>query len=319
MRELVTAAVWVMLCGCTVGDGDGEQDGAGDDPDDSPLVLAAGDTCPRNATIKLAQVNICEGGRWQNCVTDRRPTWGTQEELADRMRSADLAGVEVLGTEEMPPDAAARMADALNRHTGTTWDYRAVPMGKNGTGSGVAIFWRTNAIRLAASFGYTVAERIGGYADGQLYSLRFMGLLLEDIASGKRFGMFTGKTAWGGYLADNRTKIDNARRGVQANRVKAWIREKMAPYPDSSIMLTIDTTAHGTPSWAALNEKFSDGNPSFAGTIEDNITDPQHRYDQVFYDHDSGRKRDCGFVAAPRRSGAFGSDHRFVWATVAIK
>src|SRR5205085_9865787 len=141
-------------------------------------------------------------------------------------------------------------------HTGTQWDYRVTPMGIGGNGSGIGIFWRANAISFVEDFGYKQIELLGGYANGATYSLRFKGLLLKDIASGHTFGMFTGKTAWGGQVAGTSIHVDNNRRGVEATRVNAFVREKMAPYPNSSMIVTIDTTQEPTPSWSALSAKF---------------------------------------------------------------
>jgi hypothetical protein len=289
----------------------------GDLEDEEATTSEELSTCDRSHGVKVAQVNICEGGKWQSCSTDRRLTYGTQAELADRMRSASLSGIAVIGVQEIVASDAERLRGALSRATGVEWRHEHTSMGLNAASSGLAIYFRSDRIRLVEDFGYVTVERIA-YPDPNhaLYDLRFMGVLLEEISSARTFGMFTGKTAWGG-LTTSRDRIDNARRGVEASRLKRWIREKMAPHPTSTSILAIDTTPEGTESWSVLGEKFYDGNPTYGGTHP--ADRPTRRYDQLFWDYDSGPRRSCGFIDGPRRSSPFGSDHRFVWATVAIR
>src|SRR5687767_501286 len=137
----------LVVCACVVGDDEASVPSETDDEpladENDGLVLAA---CSPNAalSIKVAQINICEGGRWQNCVSNRVMNYGTQDELVGRMTSGSLAGIAVLGVEEIPPADGARLAQSLSNRTGHTWAHSVTPMGVGGSGSGVGIFWRTD-------------------------------------------------------------------------------------------------------------------------------------------------------------------------------
>src|SRR5256885_502452 len=82
-----------------------------------------------------------------------------------------------------------------------------------------APLWRASSVSAVADLGWRRLEAPGGCPNGGVYSLRFKGMLLKDNASGHTFGMFTGKTAWGGTVAGTSIVVDNNRRGVEAQRV----------------------------------------------------------------------------------------------------
>lgn len=265
---------------------------------------AKADNIDTSKSIKVVQVNPFYNGKYTESDKSQ-VTWDTANRFAKLIR--DVGQVGIIGLQETnDPHIRA----ILEEKTGYLWEIKIVEQGINGKGSGLAILWRPDLVEKVDDFGFVEVEKLDTN-----YSIRFMGMLLKPKGAPQPLGVFNGKLAWDGAELAGRTATD-ADRAKEASLLRKWIKEKMANYPQSGRLVTMDLNGgFNSAAWKKMNEEFDD-HQVFTATHNSHNLWLSQRLDYIWFDIDGAAKKTGAFIDGPRRSMHFGSDHRFVWAVL---
>ncbi|MBI4871537.1 MAG: hypothetical protein HY814_08215 [Candidatus Riflebacteria bacterium] len=269
-------------------------------------------------TVTVVQCNPMVGGAYTEGKSGKC-TWDTAKRFA-RLIAKDCPDAAVIGMEEViGADQASKNKEILDKATGKVWEFAFESQGVNDASSGLAIFWRKDRVAFFKKLGKTEIERLD---EGGGYRVRFMGVLLREVASGKPFGVFTGKITWDGGII-NGHGVTEKDRVKEAKRLKDWIRQVMASCADAPRIIAMDMNSpHGSPTYKEMNAEYeNDGSDqathdSLLRVFGRSIM--RRKLDYLWYDADAGARRSGGFASRAVRSEHFGSDHRAIWAKVRL-
>ena len=275
-------------------------------------VHLGGPSCARTADCAGSGVTCSDARSPDGCFECidrrcRRRTWATAEDMVARVRDIEA---DVIGMQEIPPVYADRVVAILEDATGDRWDATVAEQGIEGRGSGVAVFWRETRVELVRRLGPVDVDTLDSG-----YVLRFVGAELRPLGSDRSIAVFSGKLYW------ERAAV--ARRGVQAERVRAFIDEVLADTPGLPRVLAIDLNDEpGSPAHRVF-AAWDDGDAVKATAPGEAPDGPAgRRIDYLFWSR-GGAAGDDGFATERSdgrlgRSGYFGSDHRFVYGDARV-
>jgi hypothetical protein len=266
-------------------------------------------------SLTLVSCNLYCGGAYTE--RGKKTTWRTNENFA-KLLAKDCPQAAVIGVQEaISQESVTRLQTNLQKHTNAKWEYAFETQGIDDRGSGLAVFWRPDRAVLDRRLGKTEIDRLDNG-----YLVRFMGVLLKEKASGRPFGVFTGKIAWdgarkGGHDLGEKDRVE------EAKRLKGWVQRVMAGVPRAPRFLPMDMNS---PAGSETYQEFardyqSDGSKLATHNSLFRIfgrSIMRNKLDHIWYDADSGPRRTGGFLGAVVRSEHFGSDHRALWAKVRI-
>jgi hypothetical protein len=235
-------------------------------------------------------------------------TWETAQQFA-RWVATDCKEGDVIGMQEVVmPNTPDQMLGFIRSATKKPWEVAFERQGRSDRDSGLAVFWRSDRVELVERLGTVDIARLDSG-----YVVKFMGVVLRHVASGRSFAVFTGKLTWGGAIIGGRAVTD-ADRVQQARILERWIDGRLAGRPDVSRILAMDMNSlHGGPVWREFASAYRhDGSSEPTHSSRNRafgFSFMNHRLDYLWFGGPGG------FEHAARRSEHFGSDHRAVWAT----
>src|SRR5688572_7631346 len=273
------------------------------------------DALGREGATTIVQVNPFYGGRHDGLDHRSPKTYRTARRFARRLDER-YRRTSVIGMQEITSTANAdRIRSILEEETGHPWEVRhfhqstapdALPSSQE------AIFWRSDVHEVIEDFGTREVEQFDHRGGKQ--SLRFGGLLLRRIGTGRELAMFTGKLVPLGKRRDGRL-LTNFHRAREAARLMRWIDSKLEQHPTATRVIAVDANADfGSAPWQRFRTEYWDGDDDRAT----HFTFGARRIDFLFWDHDAGPRRTDGFLLGPLVSPDFGSDHRAVIARVHV-
>lgn len=279
-----------------------------DEDDDGEETALSESELTASASVEVVQFNPYYGGAWPKWEFTKdkprsgTPSWETAETFS-RLLKKQHPNAAVIGMQEMESKGDA---EEMRKRLGESWRVEWYG-GARQTGS--AIYWRDDVVSFENNFGKHAVNHYD--RGGGKIAVTFGGALLQK-KGGPKFGFFTGKLT-------PRTFTDDNEKDDEARSLTAWIRNVMSPYPNSSRIITVDQNDfYGGLAFDAFWKTFStpkDDTPTWKSPNTGNW----HRYDYVWWDYDSGKKRAGGFVGKPDVMGGSGSDHRAVISRVRLK
>lgn len=259
-------------------------------------------------SIEVVQFNPYYGGAWPKWEYSKdkprsgTPNWETAETFS-RLLKQQHPNAAVIGMQEMD---SQRNADEMRNRLGASWRVKWYG-GDKQTGS--AIYWRDDVVSFEKDFGKHAVNHYD--RGGGRVAVMFGGALLQK-KGGPKFGFFTGKLT-------PRTFTDDNEKDDEARSLTAWIKSEMAPFPNSSRIITVDQNDfYGGLAFDAFRKTFStpkDDTPTWKSPNTGNW----HRYDYIWWDYDNGAKRSGGFIGKSDVMGGSGSDHRAIISRVLLK
>lgn len=281
-----------------------------DDGEDGEEIALSESELTRSGSIEVVQFNPYYGGAWPKFeYTKEKPRQGTPTyetaEAFSALLKKDHPNAAVIGMQEIDSPG---VAEEMRKRLGGNWRVQWYGGAKE---TGSAIYWRDDVVSFEANFGkhaVNVVDRPGGKL-----TIMFGGALLQK-KGGPKFGFFTGKLTprtWDG--AGDREKDNEAR------SLMRWISQVMAGQPNASRVIAVDQNDfHSGLAYDAFKRSFSTVKDDTA-TWKSPNTGKWHRYDYIWWDWDSGKKRSGGFIGKADIMGGTGSDHRAVISRVALK
>lgn len=294
----------VATTGCAVETGDDDDEEDGEETALSESELKGG------GSIQVVQFNPYYGGAWpmweftKDKPRQGTPNYATAEKFSSLLKK-EHPNASVIGMQEID---SAGVAEEMRKRLGGNWRVKWYGGAKQ---TGSAIYWRDDVVSFEKDLGQ---HAVNHYDRGNgKVAVMFGGALLQK-KGGPRFGFFTGKLTprtWDG--ANDQEKDD------EAHSLRKWVKKVMEPYATSSRIVAVDQNDFydGLAS-KAFNYSFSrpdDDTP----TWQSPNTGKWHRYDYIYWDYDSGKKRKGGFIGKSDVMGGSGSDHRAVISRVVLR
>jgi GH43 family beta-xylosidase len=268
--------------------------------------------------LTVAQLNPYKGGQFDDLDSSGPVTFGTARRFA-AMLAQSYKRTAVIGMQEaVSADVVESVRGILVEVTGHPWDARLFDTepGAQPAYERLAILWRADVLDLVEELGSVEVDALDSGAGPRTRSLRFGGLLLRRRGTRRDVGVFTGKLVPLGREIDG-APVDNDDRAAEATRLRAWIAQVLAPHPDATRVIAVDTNADvGTAPWVDLRGGgFWDGDDD----TPTHFAYGARRIDHLFWDLDDGPRRTDGFLLGPFVTADFGSDHRSVVARVHVR
>lgn len=297
------AAVAVAMIGCAVDTDDEDED------DDEETALSESEL-EGGGSIEVVQFNPYYGGAWPKWEYSKdkprsgTPNYETAETFSSLLKKQH-PNAAVIGMQEIE---SAGQAEEMRKRLGARWRVQWYG-GEKQTGS--AVYWRDDVVSFERNLGKHAVNHYD--RGGGKVAVMFGGALLQK-KGGPKFGFFTGKLTPRTFDgAGDQEKDDEAR------SLRGWIRKVMSPYPNSTRIIAIDQNDfYGGLAFDSFWKTYStpkDDTPTWKSPNTGNW----HRYDYIWWDYDSGKKRSGGFIGKSDVMGGSGSDHRAVISRVLLK